>query len=226
MRKIAFGLLWLGFVLYAFLLAPPDRPDTLDLIVNLSTGNWDGINPAIVALFNLMGILPIAYAAFILIDGRGQKIPAYPFAIGSFALGAFALIPYLALRQPNPSFQGQKSFLLKILDSRWLGILLTVGANVLIASAIASGDWSDFVRQWQTSRFIHVMSLDFCLLSLLFPAILGDDMAKRGLKNPLIFWGVSLIPLLGSLLYLSLRPPFPEETPTEAIAETPISSAS
>lgn len=225
MKKIALGLLWLGFILYAFLFAPPDRPDTLDLIVNLSTGKWKGINPAIVALFNMMGILPIAYAAFILIDGRGQKIPAYPFAIASFALGAFALIPYLALRQDNTRFYGKKSFLLEILDSRWLGVLLALGANILIASAIVSGDWHDFIDQWQTHRFIHVMSLDFCLLSLLFPALLGDDMAKRELKNPLIFWGVSLIPLLGTLLYLSLRPSLPNEA-REMMQETPISSAS
>lgn len=227
MRKIGFGLLWLGFILYAFLLSPPDRPDTLNLIINLSTGQWEGINPIIVSLFNIMGILPIAYAALIFADGRGQKIPAYPFAIASFAVGAFAILPYLALRQTNPNFQGHKDFLLNILDSRWLGVFLVLGANILIASAIVSGDWSDFIQQWQTSRFIHVMSLDFCLLSLLFPALLGDDMTKRGLKNPLIFWAVSLIPLLGTLLYLSLRPSLPEEqTIRENTRATPISPTS
>lgn len=225
MKRIVFVLLWVGFILYVFLFAPPDRPDTFDLIVNLSTGNWEEINPAIVSLFNIMGILPIAYSAFILIDGRGQKIPAYPFAIASFFLGAFALIPYLALRQSNPHFQGKKDVLLKILDSRGLGVLLTLGATILIASAIISGDWQDFIHQWQTSRFIHVMSLDFCLLSLLFPALLGDDMAKRGLKNSPIFWGVSLVPLLGSLLYLSLRPTLPQEEQPELQPEQSISAS-
>ncbi|MEA5467458.1 DUF2834 domain-containing protein [Spirulina sp. 06S082] len=217
MRKISFGLLWLGFIAYAFLFAPPDRPDTLDLIINLSTGNWQGINPIIVALFNIMGILPIAYTALILADGRGQKIRAYPFAIASFGLGAFALLPYFALRQTNPDFKGKKDFILKIFDSRWLGISLTLSASVLIAYAIVSGDWGDFIQQWQTSRFIHVMSLDFCLLSLLFPAILGDDMKKRGGKNSLIFWLISFVPLLGTLLYLSFRPPLPQEEETNKI---------
>jgi hypothetical protein len=227
MRKIGFGLLWLGFLLYSFFLAPPDRPDTLDLIINLSTGNWDGINPIIVSLFNLMGILPIAYAALILIDGREQKIRAYPFAIASLGLGAYALLPYLALRQTNPNFNGKKDFLLNILDSRWLGILLFFGANILIASAIISGDWGDFIQQWQTSRFIHVMSLDFCLLSLLLPTLLRDDMTRRGLKNPQTFWVVSLIPLLGTLLYLSFRPPLPDEDSTREIGQkTPISTIS
>ncbi|WP_239651527.1 hypothetical protein [Neosynechococcus sphagnicola] len=64
-----------------------------------------------------------------------------------------------------------------------------------------------FFQQWQTRRFIHVMTLDFCLLSLLFPTLLGDDMTRRGLKDRRIFWSVSLLPLVGPLLYLSLRPP-------------------
>lgn len=226
MRKISFGLLWLGFIAYAFLFAPPDRPDTLDLIINLSTGNWQGINPIIVALFNIMGILPIAYTALILADGRGQKIRAYPFAIASFGLGAFALLPYFALRETNPDFKGKKDFLLKIFDSRWLGIVLTLSANILIAYAIVSGDWGDFIQQWQTSRFIHVMSLDFCLLSLLFPAILGDDMAKRGGKNPLIFWIISFVPLLGTLLYLSFRSPLPQEEINKIVTGNPIAPES
>jgi hypothetical protein len=50
-RKISFGLLWLGFISYAFLLAPPDQPDTLELIENLSTGNFQGINTVMIALY-------------------------------------------------------------------------------------------------------------------------------------------------------------------------------
>ena len=48
LRKISFGLLWLGFISYAFLLAPPDQPHTLELIKNLSTGNFQGINTIII----------------------------------------------------------------------------------------------------------------------------------------------------------------------------------
>lgn len=207
LKKVWLWLLWGGFVAYAFLFAPPDRPDTLQLIQNLSTGNVAGINPLIVALFNIMGVLPLLYSCFLYLDGRGQKIPAWPFAIGSFAVGAFALLPYLALRQPNPMFLGTKNWWLKLTDSRWLGGLIAVGAIALLLYGFQKGDWSDFVAQWQTSRFIHVMSLDFCLLSLLFPVLLNDDMARRGLKDQRIFWAVTLLPLLGALAYVSLRPP-------------------
>ncbi len=208
-KKIGFGLLWLGFVAYAFFLAPPNRPDTFELIKNLSIGQWQGINPLIIALFNLMGVWPVIYSAMVFNDGRGQKIPAWPFATASFAVGAFALLPYLALRKPNKQFEGKKNAVLKLLDSRLTGVVLTIVAAILVAYGV-QGDWGDFLQQWQTSRFIHVMSLDFCLLSLLFPALLGDDMARRGWQNPQVFWLISLIPLFGPLIYLCMRPPLPE----------------
>ncbi|MEQ9548198.1 MAG: DUF2834 domain-containing protein [Coleofasciculus sp. G3-WIS-01] len=218
LRQLGFWLLWVSFLAYAVLLAPPQQPDTFDLITNLSTGNWDGINPLIIALFNIMGILPLAYACFVFIDGRGQKIPAWLFAAVSFGVGAFALLPYLALRQPNPEFPGSKNIVLSILDSRWLGLALTLGTLVLLGFGILNGDWANFIQQWQTSRFIHVMSLDFCLLCLLFPALVGDDMARRGLNNPTLFWAVALVPLIGSLVYLCLRPPLPDTEEAMATA--------
>jgi hypothetical protein len=167
-----------------------------------------------------MGILPIMYASLLIIDGRGQKIMATPFVIAGFFLGAFALLPYLAWRQPNPNFEGEKNFILKILDSRILGILLTIGVVSLIVSALLNGDFHDFLEQWHSSRFINVMSLDFCLLSLLFPTVIGDDLAKRGITNKTIFWAIALIPLLGPLLYFCWRPPCPENTVSAATFPT------
>lgn len=212
MRKIGFGLLWVGFISYAFLLAPPDQPDTWVLIKNLSTGNFEGINPLIIVLFNLMGILPMIYCCMMLIDGRGQKLWASFFAGASFAVGAFAILPYLALRQTNPEFTGNKNFILKLVDSRWTGLVLTLATFGLLSFGLLQGNWTDFIQQWQTNRFIHVMSLDFCLLCLLFSSLLGDDLARRGIKNPLFFWLIALIPLFGALIYLCLRPSLPEET--------------
>ncbi len=210
LRKIGFWLLWGGLVAYAFLLAPPDQPDTFELIKNLSTGQWEGINPLVVSLFNIMGVWPIIYSCLLFIDGRAQKTPAWPFATVSFGVGAFALLPYLALREPSTEFPGKKNAFLNLLDSRLTGIALTIGATILVAYGLGNGDWGNFIQQWQTSRFIHVMSLDFCLLCLLFPALLGDDMARRGLKNPQLFWLVALVPLFGSLMYLCIRKPLAE----------------
>ena len=224
-RKIAFWLLWIGLIGYATLLAPPNQPDTAKLIQDLSSGQWQGINPLVVALFNIMGIWPLIYSCVLFIDGRMQKVPAWLFAAASFAVGAFAILPYLALREPNQEFFGENNTSLKLLDSRWTGVLLTLGAIALVSYGLIGGDWGNYIQQFQTSRFIHVMTLDFCLLCLLFPALLGDDMARRGLKNPQIFWIVCLIPLFGPLFYLCLRPPLAqssqEVTQASVISNTP-----
>ncbi|MBD2603995.1 DUF2834 domain-containing protein [Scytonema hofmannii FACHB-248] len=224
LRKIAFGLLWLGFITYAFVFAPADQPDTFELIKNLSTAQWQGINPLIVALFNIMGVFPIIYSAVLFIDGRGQKIPAWLFAIPSFAVGAFAILPYLALREPNKQFTGKKDFFIKLLDSRFTGIALTLGTIILVAYGLQGGDWVNFFEKWQTSRFIHVMSLDFCVLSLVFPALLGDDMARRQVKNPRLLGLITLIPLFGSLIYLSVRPPLLENSAEAVSIKQPIAN--
>jgi hypothetical protein len=206
-RKIILTLIWIGFVSYAFLLAPPDRPETFDLIKNMSTGKIEGINPMIVALFNIMGVFPMIYSCLTFLDGRGQKIPAWLFTVGSFGVGAFAILPYLIFHQPNPNFQGQKTWFLKILDSRITGVLIAIAGLTLFGYGITQGNWSDFVQQWQTSRFIHVMSLDFCLLCGLFPVLLKDDMARRGIADSKTIWAIGLIPFFGALAYLVLRPP-------------------
>ena len=221
---VAWGL-WLGFIVYAFGFSPPDQADTVTLIQALASGQWQGINPLIVALFNIMGLWPMIYASVLLIDGSGQRFPAWPFVLGSFAVGAFALLPYLGLRRPNPSFSGTKSKLLAVVDSRWTGAAIALGVFILLGYGCLTGDWGDFVQQWQTSRFIHVMSLDFCLLCLLFPALLGDDMARRGLTARWIVWAVTFTPLVGPSLYLALRPPLQESSP-EPSSQPPVTSPS
>ncbi|PSP18155.1 MAG: DUF2834 domain-containing protein [Cyanobacteria bacterium QS_8_64_29] len=209
-RTIAFSLLWVGLVAYAFALAPPNSPETPALLRQLASGQWQDLNPLLVALFNLMGIWPIAYASVLASDGSGQPVRAWPFALTAFAVGAFALLPYLALRRANPTLAGGKSGPLKLLDRRATGILLLIASVPLLGYGLLWGDWHAFAQQWQSNRFVHVMSLDFCLLCALFPSLLGDDMARRGLHEPAVFWAVSLIPLLGPLAYLSARPPLPE----------------
>jgi hypothetical protein len=214
--RICFALIWLGFSIYAFVLAPASGPDTMPLVLQLSTGQWSGINPWVIALFNLMGVWPLIYCCLLFADGRGQSIPAWPFASLSFLVGAFGLLPYLALRHPQPRFDGELDRTLRLFDSRWMGVALVALAIGLLAYGTLRGDWAGFIQLWRTDRFIHVMSLDFSLLCLLFPSLLAADMARRHLHNPLLYWAVALTPLFGPLLYLCVRPPLQGAEPSQA----------
>ncbi|MDX2272114.1 MAG: DUF2834 domain-containing protein [Cyanobacteriota bacterium] len=218
-QRVGWALLWLGFVVYAFFLAPADDlAATGELIRRLVQGDIAGINPWIVAEFNLMGVLPLAYTSLLLVDGHrqkalGQKVPAWPFALLMMGVGAFALLPYLMLRRP---LQGQEGIpplnsYLRVWTSRWVGWGLLVTSLGLLGFAGWRGDWADFWQQWQTSRFIHVMTLDFCLLTSVLPFLVNEDRVGRAALPPLGIGMINSLPLLGALGYLCLRPaPLPE----------------
>ncbi len=234
MTRLLFGLLWLAFVGYACVFAPPDDPATLELIVKLSTGQWSELNPLVVALFNLMGLWPLAYMVMLLPDGHQRSgIPAWPFVAGSFGLGAFAILPYLALRGPvseaaelKPKVvsaaavaHGQPKLLQGLMSRGW-GLALGIMAAAWLVYGLGWGDGADFGLQWHSSRFIHVMGLDFCALTLLFPVFIlgelqrldppehakGDGESLTRFPPLMIAWGTILLPGLGGMLYLLRRP--------------------
>lgn len=216
-------ILWAGFIAYALFLAPPIQPGTWELLRNLFTLQWTQINPIILSLFSLIGIWLLIYSCVLFIDSRMQKIPAWPFVLAAVGSGVIGLLPYLAMRQPNSQFSGPKDSWIRFWDSRTNAIILSISTAVIVGYGLL-GSWSEFAEQWQTERFVHVMSLAFCLFALLFPTVLGDDMARRGLSDRRIFWAVALVPLVGPLAYLCLRPGLPE--PATANAATPSQPAS
>ncbi|NEQ97838.1 MAG: DUF2834 domain-containing protein [Cyanothece sp. SIO2G6] len=216
MQRVGLWLLWIGLLIYSFGFAPSSQDGTMDLIVALSTFKWSGINPLVAALFSIMGLWPMVYAAVLLVDGRGstpdgatslQSVPAWPFIVLSFGLGAFALLPYLGLRRDKPRFSGPESDLIRLTESGGLAWLLLLSGAGLLLFGLIGGNWADFVAQWQTSRFIHVMSLDFCILSLLFVVLLPDDIARRQMEQGWLWGLIAFIPFLGPGLYLCWRSP-------------------
>ena len=210
LKRIAAAIAWLALIGYAVLLAPPDDPQTLDLIQQLSLGQWQGINPLIVALFNAMGIWPLLYAPLLLLDGYQRGFRAWPFAIASFAAGAFALLPYFVFRPLNAGERPATwpPFLQK-LDRRWLALPFAAAIGLLTWLAL-QGNSADFLQQFQSSRFIHVMTLDFGCLTLLFPVLLLEDAQRRG--DRWRFWAVlGFLPLLGAVLYQGFRQPLPTD---------------
>jgi hypothetical protein len=206
-RQSIFLALWLGFIAYATFVAPGDQPETMDLIVRL---------------VNVMGVLPLIYCCLMFADGRDQaKLKAWPFVAGSMGVGAFAILPYLALRQSAPPTNPEApSKIMKLWDSRWTALGLTIAAVGLIFTGLTQGNWADFVQQWQTSKFIHVMSLDFCALSLLLPSLVPDDMTRRGMTQRGLIWPIVLVPLFGTLAYLIGRPGLAQEEKVKGITST------
>jgi hypothetical protein len=207
--RLLWGI-WLSFIVYLVWGAPPLPADALQPIQTLIAGQWPTINPVILSLFSLVGIWLLIYSCLVFPDGRMQSLPAWLFMLAAVATGVVALIPYLALRQPNQDFAGGGDPWLNLLDARSTGVILTLSTAVLLVFALAWGDWSGFVQEFLSNRFIHGMTLALILLSVLFPypTLLQDDMVRRGLTpDSRLFWFVAVVPLLGPLVYLCVRPP-------------------
>lgn len=208
-RSLALWFIWLGFIGYVLFFAPPLKSNLSEPLRSLLSGHIPSINPVILGLFSLVGIWLLIYSCLIFADGRTQSLPAWAFMLAAIATGVLALIPYLALRQPNQSFSGKNDPWLAVLDSQTTGLVLTVSTIALVLYAVVWGDWSGFVQEFMTDRFVHGMSLAFCLFCILFPypTLLQDDMARRGLTtHSQLFQITAWVPLFGPLAYLCVRP--------------------
>lgn len=177
-RKLGLWLVWVGFISYVLLFAPPLQSGTFQPIQTLLSGQIPWINPVLLSLFSLVGIWILIYSGLIFADGRMQRLPAWLFVLASLGTGILALIPYLALREPNQHFTGQKDPWLAVLDSRSTGVILTISTGILLGFAVVFGDWVGYLQEFLTNRFVHGMSIAFCLFGVLFPypTLLGDDM--------------------------------------------------
>jgi hypothetical protein len=203
-RSVA-AVVWLVLIAVAFRIAPAADEGSAALVAQLLRAELRGLNPVVPALFNAMGLWPMLFACVVLLER--QKVPAWPFVLGSFALGAFALLPYLVLRDPMRPLGTATGRLARLLESRGLAAALLLAAMGLWAWAVALGDFGGFLAQARGSQFLFVMSTDFLACSLLAPTVLRDDLARRNGAPGL--WALGLLPLIGPACYLLLRPPRP-----------------
>ena len=102
--RLGLVALWLGLGSVAALVAPKGTTDfDMNLVTTLIGSPFSGaVNPIFESLFNSLGVVPAVYAALLLPGAKDQpRIPTVPPLAASFALGFFALGPYLIAREPR-----------------------------------------------------------------------------------------------------------------------------
>jgi hypothetical protein len=100
--RAALALGWLALGGVATTVAPSGTAAfDAELVTSLVTSPFSGAaNPIFEALFNSLGVVPAVYAALLLPGARDQpRVPTLPPVVASFALGFFALGPYLITRR-------------------------------------------------------------------------------------------------------------------------------
>ncbi|EYU42782.1 hypothetical protein ABFS82_13G005400 [Erythranthe guttata] len=207
---------WAGLMYYVFFLAPNQTPTTdmyfLKKLLNLKGDDGFVMNQVLVSEWYIMGLWPLVYSMLLIPTARSSKskIPVWPFVVLSCFGGAYALIPYFILWNP-PAPPVEESELrkwpLNFLESKLTaGVTMAVGLAIVVYAFSSGGDvWKEFYQYFQGSKFIHVMSIDFSLLSTFAPFWVYNDMTARGGKSSWLL-PLSVIPLVGPALYLLLRP--------------------
>jgi hypothetical protein len=228
-------ILWCCLLTYIFKLSPNQTP-TLDSFVVLKLVGQKAddpyvVNPVFEAVFNIMGVYPAIFGALLVPGGRsgrrsegplGAALPAWPFVAAAFGLGAYALIPYMALwAPPSPEeapelppppeeTKGWSRLFLRGAETPVVPALLLAAASYWIFRAASSpaSAWLEYVRQFDASRLVHATTVDFALCTALVPFWLSLDAEGRrwkgagsGLATLLGF-----VPVVGPCVYLLLRP--------------------
>jgi len=175
--KLASLTLWLALLGVAIFSSPPASPDTNAVIARMMKGQLEGLNLSLFGLFNLMGVWPAALAVALRFDRSRWK---WLFIVLSFALGAFALLPWFVLRPWGAPRVQPTSLLGRLLSSRWLMLALGLGA-VVFAGLFLFGDLAGFATLFATQQFPYVMSFDF-LATCLAAGLLGLE--RRMLVTP------------------------------------------
>ena len=152
----------------------------------------------------------MVYLTILLIDGQNQRLNGTFSALLSNFLGAFIILPYFGLRRSEKCREYRLNIFIRIFESKMTSILLMITSIALICYALIFGHLSIFLHEFQTNRFIHVMTIDFFVLSFLFPFIIDDDLKRRqnfDKNSSSFYFRLGFLPLFGPLIYLCQRQP-------------------
>ncbi|MDO7907611.1 hypothetical protein Q5741_14470 [Paenibacillus sp. JX-17] len=201
MARAGWLIVWIAFIVYALLLAPDGRgedPIFLDLIQLRST------EPSLLAMFSLLGLYPLAYAC-LLLRSDVRRVPAWPFVIAAFALGAFALIPYYILnRNDIRSYRDSRApqWILRLVRSPIVLVLLLLGTLAVMGYGLLNGHAEEYREAFGSSRFVNVMTIDFVVLTLLSVYAIYRDEDRPPLHAGVAWIGI--LPIVGLLVYIWL----------------------
>ncbi|GGO06506.1 hypothetical protein [Saccharibacillus kuerlensis] len=198
--RVLLFVVWLAFVVYALFFAPGAGGGEDPWFGRLLTLQAD--EPSLLAMFTLLGLFPMTYACLLLRhDDRG--VPAWPFVLLSFGLGIFALLPYYILT--SHTHAGSHDLRLsegirRTAESQVTHGILFLLTLVVMGWGLLAGDLGVYMEAFHTSQFVHIMTIDFFLLTLLSAYAIYTGSRRRWMPQAIALLG--FIPILGLLIYV------------------------
>ena len=209
MKKMLLATVWVLGWIHVFWFAPDDGSSMKDFIVAVMQNNTGLVDPMVFMVFNLLGIWPLVMVAMLVQDNQG-RMKAWPFAFSSMVLGNSALYLYLFFRREQQGYIPPKTRLVRFAESKITAVVLLLSTLGLMLYGFAQGSLAAYAKAWEVNYIVNVMTIDFFLFAIAFAAVLGDDMRRRNMKIDSLFWLYVLVPVLGAVTYLAVRPPLAE----------------
>ncbi|PFA70738.1 hypothetical protein CN378_00265 [Bacillus sp. AFS015802] len=185
---------WLVFVFYAMFLAPGKGFASDPIIQGLLQGKFSEVEPLVVTVFMFLGLFPLLFAALLLPVDR-DNMPAWPFILGAFALGAFSLLPYFFLRKGHhrPVSRSPRG-IHALLSSKAFSLLLMIMALASLTYLGHGFSLHSYWRAFQDSKLVSVMTVDFFILLWLSFYTMDSIYNIKDMR-----W-LSLVPVIGPLM--------------------------
>ncbi len=186
---------------HSFFTMPSWQPDTWQRLGQMAIRDFNGIEPYSFTLFVLFGMFSLLLAVLILLDGRYQRFPAWPFALSMMVLGPSMVFLYQFFRRDAAEPAHPPSKLEELACSRVLPL-------VIIAISLGAlwdgrgGSFDALVELFRTDYITHAMVVDECLFIILTPILVAQDCRREGRSAGWI-WAALLLPIVGACLYLA-----------------------
>lgn len=195
-RRYLLFLVWAVAIVF-ILLFGNNRVFPDGFLISFLRFDQSQFDTSVLSLFSLLGIYPFAFFLLFLDEKRFMRPGPLVASIGSFFLGAFVLMPYVALAIPRKTF-------LPFRCRGWIPTvvaLLSVVTTLLLWIALARSDWSIFRIYFETNQFVRTMTVDLLLFYILQVYLLR----RIRLRNAQTFQWLDAIPLFGLFRYLFAR---------------------
>lgn len=199
---------FVAFVVYAILGAPPDDPAlTAALVKGTFTGRFGSVDPAIAAVFATLGVVPALASTLLLRDGARRRFPVWPFALGMFAVGAFALLPWLALRGAFGTRAEERpaGAVRRLVARPAVGWALLLALVALLAWGLLAGSATAYAHAFATTSMVNVMTVDLLVCAGLLMVLVEEARTRDGVvrESPL-GRAVRFVPVLGTAAWNAL----------------------
>ena len=154
------------------IISSPNRDAELEqnLLHGLFTFDYGNVDLSIICVFNVLGIVPLFLGTYLIPFRQQFNIDPLPFWIGSFFLGGYSLLPWLALVESANNKEDNKANNQKPIFLYILRFSLLVSIVGLLFWGFISGNPKNYFHYFLNARLVNIMSIDLAILMLIvFP---------------------------------------------------------